>query len=163
MGTHTIRQQDSPDAVAGIMDALRSLVRALRASAHVVERGTGISGAQLFVLRQVAEAPAGSMKELARRTSTHQSSVSVVVARLAKRGLVRRAPGADARRTEIRVTPAGLALLGGAPGTAQERLIETLRRMPAERLDALSDSLRQLLDASGLDEHSPGFFFEDDV
>jgi DNA-binding MarR family transcriptional regulator len=161
MGTHSIRRDAQ---VAAVMDALRSLVRALRTSAHAVERGTGISGAQLFVLRQLAASPAGSMNELARRTSTHQSSVSVVVTRLAARGLVERAVAADdARRTEIRITPAGEAVLGGAPATAQERLVQTLQRMDETQLEALGQTLHDLLAAAGLDEPAPGFFFEDDA
>jgi MarR family transcriptional regulator, lower aerobic nicotinate degradation pathway regulator len=161
MGTHTI---NSDAMVSGVMDSLRSLVRALRTSAHAVERGTGITGAQLFVLRRLADSPAASMNELAERTSTHQSSVSVVVTRLAERGLVERVPAAvDARRVGIRITPAGEALLGGAPGTAQERLVETLRRMPAARLDLLSAGLHDLLTSAGLDTPTAGFFFEDDA
>ena len=61
-----------------IMDALRRVVRALRVSARTAERRFGISGAQLFVLERLAEASAPSVDDLAKRTLTHQSSVSLV-------------------------------------------------------------------------------------
>jgi MarR family transcriptional regulator, lower aerobic nicotinate degradation pathway regulator len=78
------------------LDAIRKLIRALGDSARMAQGRTGITGAQLFVLRMLAAQPAGlSINELADRTMTHQSSVSVVVSRLAARGLVARAPAPD--------------------------------------------------------------------
>src|SRR5262249_54251271 len=94
--------------VRAVMDALRRIVRALRISARAAEGRLGISGAQLFVLHQLANGGASSIDELAARTHTHQSSVSVVVSRLADRGLaVRRTAPDDARRTAIALTSAG--------------------------------------------------------
>src|ERR1051326_5438450 len=89
------------------MDAIRSIVRALRLNTREIELKIGISLAQLFVLQQVAERPAESLNDLADRTATHQSSVSVVVRRLVDRGFVTRTPSAaDKRRIEIQGTPA---------------------------------------------------------
>src|SRR3954463_9006376 len=97
------------------MDALRSVVRALRLNTRAIELKIGISLAQLFVLQQVAERPAESLNDLADRTATHQSSVSVVVRRLVDRGFVtRRSSAVDKRRVQIAATPAGLSLLKGA-------------------------------------------------
>src|SRR3954465_9301852 len=72
------------------LDEVRRLVQALRQSTVQAERETGLSGAQLFVLQQLAQTPAQSLNDLAERTHTHQSSVSVVVTRLVGRGLVSR-------------------------------------------------------------------------
>ena len=163
MGTHTNAEASaSPDA-AGVMDALRTLVRALRVSTRAVERRIGISGAQLFVLQQLGARPAGSVNELAERTSTHQSSVSTVVSRLVQRGLAVRdpAPG-DARRMEIAITPAGVELLRSAPRTAQARMVEALGRMPPERVAALAAGLGELVREAGLEALPASFFFEDE-
>src|SRR5580658_6655719 len=75
-----------------VMDALRRVVRALRLTARDAERSAGISGAQLFVLQSLADQAAASLNELAERTLTDQSSVSVVVKRLVARRLVARKP-----------------------------------------------------------------------
>src|SRR5215831_20040400 len=117
--------------VRTVMDALRRIVRALRLSARAAEGRLGISGAQLFVLHQLADGDASSIDELAARTLTHQSSVSVVVSRLAERGLViRRTARDDARRTEIALSAAGRAMLRRAPESLQEHLLRALTRMP---------------------------------
>jgi DNA-binding MarR family transcriptional regulator len=100
------------------MNAVRSIVRALRINTRAVELKMGISLAQLFVLQQLAERPAESLNDLAERTATHLSSVSVVVRRLVERGFVSRTPSAaDKRRIEIAMTPSGRALLADAPTT----------------------------------------------
>jgi len=55
-------------------------VQALRVSSRAAERDVGLSAAQLFVLDRLAGADqALCVNELAQRTLTHQSSVSVVV------------------------------------------------------------------------------------
>ncbi|HEU0054204.1 MAG TPA: MarR family winged helix-turn-helix transcriptional regulator [Longimicrobium sp.] len=145
------------------MDSLRTLVRALRVSTRAVEREIGISGAQLFVLQRLADAPARSVNELAERTRTHQSSVSTVVSRLVERGLAARTPSAeDARRMEIAITGDGRALLDAAPRSAQERMIEALGRMPDERVRALADGLAALVREAGMQDLPASFFFEDE-
>src|SRR5215468_7285692 len=139
MGSHKIAfAHDSRT----ILDALRHLVRELRRSAVVAESRLGISGAQLFVLQNLADRKAGSINELAELTLTHQSSVSVVVSRLAERNLVRRVPSAtDARRMEIELTDGGRRLLARAPEVAQTRLFAGLRALPAADRRHLAQTL----------------------
>src|SRR6266576_3423001 len=109
------------------MNAVRSIVRALRINTRAIELKIGISLAQLFVLQQVAERPAESLNDLAERTATHQSSVSVVVRRLVDRGLLtRRSSTVDNRRVQIAVTAAGRAVLLDAPRTIQLRLVTAM-------------------------------------
>src|SRR5215218_4919931 len=116
-----------------VVDALRRVVQALRVSARGAEAKVGLSGAQLFVLQKLAEEPTLSVNDLADRTLTHQSSVSVVVARLVEKGYVtrERAPD-DARRLQLSLTSAGRAALRRSPQAAQEILIDALRRMTAK-------------------------------
>src|SRR5204863_7533582 len=103
-------------ATRDVLDSIRRIVRALRESSRVTERSVGIGAAQLFVLQRIAAAPGLSLNELAARTFTHQSSVSVVVSRLVERGLLTRTRGgADGRRTAISGTAAGRAWRGRAP------------------------------------------------
>src|SRR4051812_8929844 len=151
------------DDVIRSMDAIRSVVRALRINTRAIEQKIGISLAQLFVLQQVAERPAESLNDLAERTATHQSSVSVVVRRLADRGLVsRRASTMDKRRVQIAVTPAGEKLLVGAPRTIQLRLMTALEKLPAEDRSSLANLLERWLDAAGISFATPPMLDEAD-
>jgi DNA-binding MarR family transcriptional regulator len=145
------------------MDAIRAVVRALRINTRAIELEIGISLAQLFVLQQVAQRPATSLNDLAERTATHQSSVSVVVRRLVDRGLVtRRADTADKRRVQIELTPAGQKLLVGAPDTIQVRLMEALNHLSPVERKQLAQLLSKWLDAAKISYASPPMMGEPD-
>ncbi len=149
--------------VTATLDALRRIVRALRAAAQGAERRLGISGAQLFVLERLAEAAAPSLNDLAERTHTHKSSVSVVVSRLVARRLVRRrrADG-DRRGVELAITAAGRAALRRAPRSAQTRLVEALRRLrPAERAGLVA-GLERFTAELGIRGLKPTMLFEEE-
>ena len=146
------------------MDALRRVVRDLRLSARGAERNAGISGAQLFVLQSLAEGRATSLNDLADRTLTDQSSVSVVVKRLADRKLVGRKPSpVDARRVELTLTAAGKRLLARCPEPTQASLVSALRRLSAGELSSLTEGLAALLREMGIEHTRPGMFFDDET
>ena len=151
------------DDTARAMNAIRSVVRALRLNTRSIEGKLGISLAQLFVLQQLAEKPADSLNELAERTATHQSSVSVVVRRLVDRGLVTRvASQSDRRRVQIALTDEGQALLRGAPPTVQSDLMNGMSRMTPEQQGTLAELLELWVLASGIDLAAAPMMFEDE-
>jgi DNA-binding MarR family transcriptional regulator len=127
----------------------------------VVQRSSGISGAQLFVLRALVERPGLSVRELVASTLTNQSTVSEVVGRLIARGLVvRQAAPDDRRRAILNPTAAGRAAVRRAPPAVQADLIAGLQRLSAGARSALADTLEQWLRAAGLDDVPPTMFFE---
>lgn len=143
------------------LDAIRALVGALTRSARSVERKTGVTTAQLFVLRQLAESDTLSLSEIADRTLTRQSTVSVVVARLVAQGLVRRDRAADdRRRLELSLTPAGRRLLARAPEPTTGRLLTALDKLTREELDSLSAGLDALIGVLGVESRAAGMLFE---
>ena len=159
----SVPQTSEAHAIERSMNAVRSIVRAQRINTRAVELKMGISLAQLFVLQQLAERSADSLNELAERTATHQSSVSVVVRRLVERGLVSRTASAnDRRRIEIEVTPAGRELLAGAPPTVSMELMAALRRMPRTDREQLADLLERWLREAKIDFTSPPMLGEEE-
>lgn len=168
MGANTLpfcENNDLPQTPAGeALDSIRTLVRILRTSAVAADQSTGLSGAQLFVLQQLAESEATSINELADRTLTDQSSVSTVVSRLESKGLVERARSEeDARRVMVRITETGIRLLKESPPTIQTKLIHVLRTMQPASLKALIRELTHIIDALGASHEPPSLFFEDDA
>ena len=144
-----------------VLDALRRVVQSLRLSARAAESDLGLSGAQLFVLQKLSEERSLSVNDLAERTLTHQSSVSVVAARLVEKGLVARQQAAtDARRLELSITPRGRAMLRKSPLAAQERLLHGLAEMSERERAQLAGLLEQLNEGAGLAEESPRMFFD---
>lgn len=145
-----------------MLDAFRRIVQALRAGDRDAERTTALGVAQLFALSRLDAAPAGSMAELAARTFTDPSSVSVVVAKLVARGLARRTRSAeDGRRFGVEITARGRAALRRGPAPPQERLTEALVAMTPARRRALRAGLVELVDAMGLERDRAALFFTD--
>jgi len=148
-------------ATRDVLDAIRRIVRALRESSRHAEAKLGLTGAQLFVLQRLAAAPALSLNELADRTLTHQSTVSVVVTRLVARGLVTRSRGgSDGRRIELALTARGRASLKRAPAAAQDRLIAALETVGPTARRTLARELGRLVAAMSLPAQAPPMLFE---
>jgi DNA-binding MarR family transcriptional regulator len=144
------------------LDAFRRIISALRRSSRLAESEVGIGAAQLFVLQQLATAPARSINELANRTYTHQSSVSVVVRRLVKQGLVERRPAPDdQRRRELNLTRAGKRVVAGAPVPPQIRLISGLRALSPSHLRTLVGLLDRVVLRMGAAGEPPAMLFEE--
>ncbi len=158
-----VEGHETPDLDArATLDALRRIVRALRLGASAAERTHGLSGAQLFVLQVLREGPAPSMAELAKRTLTDPSSVSVVVRRLREAGFLACTPSPeDARRVRIGLTRKGEALARSAPTTVQASLITALHGLPAATRRSLARGLGELVEAMGV-EGDVHLFFEDE-
>src|SRR5688572_31281216 len=75
---------------------LRRLVHGIKTASYSVERSCKVTGAQLFVLRELSLEPGASIRRLSERTLTDPSSVSVIVARLVELVYVR---GRSTKRT----------------------------------------------------------------
>jgi DNA-binding MarR family transcriptional regulator len=152
------------NAATRSMVAARRLVQALSRSARAIEASSGISGAQLFILRQLASAPTSvSVNELAMLTHTHQSTVSAILNPLVQRRLVTRTPSQDdGRRMLIALTARGRVLAETGPATVQTQLVEGLARLPEAQRETLANALEAWLDAAGLAGEGAPLFFEPD-
>lgn len=102
------------------------------------------------------------MNELSEQTFTHQSSVSVVVARLVERGLVSRKPSRkDRRRLELALTAKGRKILKSAPKSPQDALLGALLKLPPTQLKNLADSLSRATKDAGFAQTKAPMFFEE--
>jgi DNA-binding MarR family transcriptional regulator len=146
-----------------VLDSVRLIVQTLRISSRAAEREVGVSAAQLFVLTKLAAANKPlSVGDLAEHTLTHQSSVSVVVQKLERQGLVARTrSNDDARRVQLSLTPAARTLLRKAPQAAQDKILNAVAAMPAGRRKQLADLLTDLARRIG-GERRPAMLFEDE-
>jgi DNA-binding MarR family transcriptional regulator len=143
------------------IDAFRRIVQALRMSNRDAERRTGLSGAQLFALHQLADHRGASINELAALTFTDQSSVSVVVKRLIDRGFVTRSAARDRRRARLNITASARTVLRRAPEPVQERLIAAINALPLRRRLTLAAALDGIARDILLRHQRTIMFFED--
>jgi DNA-binding MarR family transcriptional regulator len=90
----------------------------------------------------------------------HQSSVSILVDRLEKRGLVRRIRGRlDHRVVEMELTKRGATLAAEAPEAAQGRLLHALEAMPPREVRRIRHAVDRLVQAMEATDVNARFFF----
>lgn len=131
------------------MEALqlfRLIFKSVKKHFQWVERQTGVSGAQLWVLAVVVDRPGIMVKDLAKTLAIHQSTASNLVDRLVKQRLIRRERSAeDQRIVHLLAEAAGIELIACAPKPLQGVLPDALSRMSATELVELSRLLARLV------------------
>ena len=145
-----------------ILDSIRRVVQALRLSSRAAEKNLNLSGAQLFVMEKLRVGGPLSINELAQKTLTHQSSVSVVITRLVEKGLVHRQPSkSDGRKLELILAKEGHALLRKNPKTVQELLVKAIEELSFRKRREFASTFLSILNTSGLNSYEPELFFEE--
>lgn len=147
-----------------ILNSIRQLVRALRLFDREAQSKYGISAAQMFVLHALDQEDGLSLNQLAERTATDQSSVSVVVQRLVDAGCVTRTPRKDDRRhVELRLTPKGRGIIRRSPPPAQQKILAAVEGMPPRQRKQFADLLESFVQAFGVRGKKAPMMFEDEV
>lgn len=149
------------ESVAHILDAFRVLVAALASASRASQQKLGVTGAQHFVLQKLMEAGELSVGELADRTHTHQSTVSTVVTKLVRKGLVNRVRSdSDARVQLLSITPQGRQKLRKPTDTIQDRLINSIEGLSSTKRITLVALLNEVIAGAGIAQSRPVLFFE---
>jgi len=146
-------QADTPPSGAvaaptplSVLQRFRVIVRTAQRHSQWIERQSGVTGAQLWALQELAERPGLRVGELAKLMALHQSTASNMIDRLETAGLVRKERTAsDQRVVRLYVTDGGADLLASAPSPARGVLPEALRMLPPADLAQLQDALDVLL------------------
>ena len=128
------------------IECIRGLVNVLGESARTVEERTGLTNAQLYLLRLLASETDLTVNDLTARSLTQQSTVSVLVTRLEKADYVERIRSElDARRVHVRLTRRGRALIRRAPEPPLGQMIDALAELPLADAKALVRGIGSLL------------------
>lgn len=146
-----------------VLNSFRCLVKSLRVADRAGLEEHGLGASQLYVLHELKRDSPLSINDLAGRTATDQSTVSVVVAKLIEKGYVARERSEDdARRVALTLTAKGHVLAKNLPPPIQHRIVEGVQRLPPGRARALARSLREICDVLGIaDEHPPMLMMEE--
>ena len=146
--------------------ALRRILRVTELSSRELARKSDLTASQLLVLRYLGENGAALPSAIAKSIDLKQATVTVLVNKLQRAGLVtRRRDTEDRRRVWVELTDAGLTALEKSPDLLQNRfeqgfaglqdweqamIIATLERI-ASLLDAEEIEAAPVLDVGDLD------------
>jgi len=161
MPPRRVKRRASP-AGRRALALLRLIVDSLRRSARTVERTTGITNAQLFLVQQVGDQGPLSVNALAALARTDHSTVSTVVRRLVKARLVTKLRSrTDGRSVVVSLTAAGRRVLRRAPAPPTAHLISAVERLSERDAQDLARGLRALARRLDLASGRPAMLFED--
>ena len=145
-----------------IVQGLRRIVKALHTYSQDVRNAYGLTGPQLWALKTLQRDGRMSTGRLAAALAVHQSSASILLDRLNKRGLIRRIRGRlDHRFVDIELTKRGAALATDAPEAAQGRLLHALEAMPPREVRKIRHAVDRLVQAMEASDVNARFFFAD--
>lgn len=140
-GSRIVRSQ-------AILKDFRIIFRSIQDHSRWVEKESGISAAQLWMLWELFNEPGLTVSALARVLSIHQSTCSNMLDKIQKKGLVLRDRSIDDQRVvRLYLTENGSSLLAKAPRPAQGAISDVLLRLPDMVLCELQSGLNQLIDA----------------
>lgn len=140
--------EDEKDGVSylEILQKFRIIVRAAQKYSQRVEKSLGVSGAQLWIMKEIERVPGLRVGEVARKLAIHQTTASNLLDALEKKDMVckMRMP-TDQRIVNLTLTDKGRALLMAAPDLTRGLLPEALSQMSETDLVRLGESLDLLL------------------
>lgn len=136
---------------------LRIVFRAAQRHSARIEKQCGVTGAQLWVMRELYETPGLRVGEIADKLALHQATASNLLDALVKKGYVqKRRDSQDQRVVRLMLSDSGLALIGRAPAGARGLLPEALRKLDQASLAQLDAGLRALMEVIGQVDESNG-------
>ena len=137
-----------------ILQKFRIIVRAAQKYSQKVEKMLGVSGAQLWIMKEIDREPGLRVGQIASLLAIHQTTASNLLDVLEKKGMICKTRlSADQRIVNLSLTSKGRSLLVNAPELTRGLLPEALSQLGHDDLKKLGESLDVLLESiSQVDE-----------
>lgn len=136
-----------------VLRRFRVVFNAVRSHFQQVEKKVGLGGAQVWALSVIRDYPDIGMGVLAKSMDIHQSTASNLVKVLQRKALISTAKTPEDRRNvQLRIQPAGLAVLAQVPGPFEGVLPEALAQLNGQTLLRLDQDLGALIALLKADE-----------
>lgn len=138
-----------------ILIALRRIMRATDLQSQQLSRQSGLTVPQLLVMQAIAKEGSPSTSTLARHIVVSQATVTRIIDRLERDGIVKREKSSkDKRVVNVRLTDTGKAKLDDAPEPLQAEFLRKYRDLESWERQMLKSSLLRvaaMMDAEDLD------------
>ncbi|WP_101067179.1 MarR family winged helix-turn-helix transcriptional regulator [Roseovarius salinarum] len=135
--------------------ALRRILRATEMYARDLAREAGLTSVQLRVLQIVSEKGHATPTELSTRMGVTQATVSALIKKLERKGLLTRTRSErDRRQTRLEITEDGRHKVKAAPDALQQRYVkqfEALDDWEQAMIVAVLEKVAAMLDAEEID------------
>jgi len=141
--------------IESVLIALRRVIRATDLHSRNLIKTAGLTGPQLLLLRTIRDHGDDTIGELSSQISLSQATVTTILDRLERRGLVyRQRSTADKRKVHVHLTPAGIAALEHAPMPLQESFVRRFEKLHEWEQSMILSALQRvatMMDAQSID------------
>ena len=128
------------------MIALRKIIQAIDINSKKLVKRVGLTGPQLVILQEISSLGEVTAGEIARAVSLSQATVTGVLDRMEKRGLLaRQRCDHDKRRIMVRITESGKQVLKDAPPLMQEAFVERFSSLQEWEQSMILSSIQRLV------------------
>jgi DNA-binding MarR family transcriptional regulator len=129
-----------------VLISLRKIIQSIDLHSCFLVKQVGLTGPQLIILQEVSKSGEMPIGKLAKTISLSQATVTGILDRLEKRGLISRQRSEnDRRQVLVQVTQAGKALLNNAPPLMQESFVEAFNQIQDWEQAMILSSLQRLV------------------
>jgi DNA-binding MarR family transcriptional regulator len=129
-----------------VMQALRRISRAIELHSHSLASRYGLTVPQLAVLKELGADGGRSIGELTRAVHLSQATVTGILDRLQRRGLIERRRGeADKRKVHVWLTDEGRRALDRSPPLLHENFLEAFGRLQDWQQTQILSALQRIV------------------
>ena len=131
-----------------ILIKIRKIVRSVDIESKKIQKEYGVSIPQVLCLNFLRDSPnfQSTQDEIRKFLNLNSSTVSGIINRLEKKGLLARLPkSGDKRLVNIALTSAGDKILNSIPSLLHEQLSEKLQKLGENELKKVEESLDVLI------------------
>jgi DNA-binding MarR family transcriptional regulator len=129
-----------------VIASLRRIIRAIDLHSRSLVQSYGLTGPQLVVLKELVDSSPCSVSALAHSVNLSQATVTGILDRLERKGMVvRERSDEDKRKVYVSPTDGAEEALAGAPPLLQEHFIEAFRQLPEWEQTLVLSSLQRIV------------------
>lgn len=148
-------QNKDDNKVDSVLVALRRIIRATDIDSKNISRMVGLTPPQLMIMQTIRELGDVPIKSIAQEVNLTQATVTTILDRLEKSGMISRERGTeDRRKVFITITDKGFDLLTEAPKTLQDQFLsqfQDLHDWEQTTIIAALERVAHMMDAQHID------------
>ncbi|MDA3895374.1 MAG: MarR family transcriptional regulator [Desulfobacteraceae bacterium] len=129
-----------------VLIAIRKIIQAIDLNSKKLVKQVGLTGPQLVILQEISRLGTVSVGEVAKNVSLSQGTVTGILERMEKRGVVvRQRSNQDKRRVMVRITESGNKILNNSPPIIQERFLGKFSQLEGWEKSMILSALQRLV------------------
>jgi DNA-binding MarR family transcriptional regulator len=135
-----------------VLASIRKLIRASDVYSSKVRQLSGLTSAQLLLLRAIDNNPSASLGSLAKQISLSQATTSTILKRLESAGFTYKTRSeSDRRRSQVFLTEAGSEVLDRAPMPLDQEFLNRFQSLKPYEQSAIVSSLQRVAEMMACD------------